>query len=429
MALMITPVSPISADPSVQELIHSVECLPSQPVGRPIDPISELPKLATIDNEHPSEVVLLTEKNLELLAKQGATPDSSPTLVSSEEDGKVNEASAKVYQNSLQGMESVSLSQSSFAGPAVSPITEEPCSAETLATTHTPHQCALGIDCLLEINNLNYHRVLATSLVTRARLACLSVRPINPDDDYDDIARLRGLSRHSAKLLQEHYVKMLKRVMSHFERLNLVHRPTTRTEMLNPVNIMKEIQFPEYWETERRYLENPGCLLERQKAAVSIEPLPCSSSEVDNRKLLGDGPQTRLTGKRKLAEVDPKTQENMSKRRRSTISNVPPPQPSSPRSPCLRPDSQGGTRRSVRRKSPSPPKTSFSVPPPLRRSQRIKDIETQKKYAIGDVEEKTKVSRPKKQRKKATVNKSSGVKKALTKPRPTSSRKTQKARS
>ncbi|KAI1955567.1 hypothetical protein LOZ58_006710 [Ophidiomyces ophidiicola] len=429
MAAMITPVSPFSAEPSEQELIHSVECLPSQPVNLPINHISELSTLATIDDEHNSEVVLLTQRNSELLAKQRATPDSSPALVSSEQDGKGNRVHTKVDQDSSQGMRSVSLSQSSFAGPAISPIIEEPRSAETLTTTYTPHQCALGIDCLLEINNLHYHRILATSLVTRARLARLSVRPIDPDDDYDDITSLRGLSRHSAKLLQEKYLKMLERVNDHFERFKLTHRPTTSTEMLNFVNVMKEIPFPEYWETERRYLESPGCLLERQKAAVFIEPPPCFSSEVGNHELPSPKPHKRLTGKRKLIEVYPKNQEPLPKRRKSVTPNAPPAQSSPPQCPCLLPDSQGDTRRSVRQRVSFRPKTTFSVPLSLRRSQRIKDIEVRKVCTIEDVKQKTKVSQPKKQRKRPIVSKTSGVKKTPTKPMQTSSRKAQKSRS
>ncbi|KAI1910728.1 hypothetical protein LOZ12_002749 [Ophidiomyces ophidiicola] len=300
------PTSPKSPEPK----IHSIQCSP-HPADRLPTPIFNS-QPASINEEY-ARIIPLTTEYLEQLGELPATPDSSPTLVSAEENTGEN-ADEDQHQSSIQNQQI--LSQTSFTGPDISPIIEQPRPAETII--YTPHQCALGIDCLLEINNLNYHRVLATSLVTRARLACLSVRPINPDDDYDDIARLRGLSRHSANLLQEHYVETLKIVMNHFERFNSVHRPTTRTEMLNPVNIMKEIQFPEYWETESRYLENPGCLLERQKTAVSIEPLPCSSSEADNRKLLGDGPQGRLTSKRKLAEVDPKAQENMSKRRRSS---------------------------------------------------------------------------------------------------------------
>ncbi|KAI1934935.1 hypothetical protein LOZ66_005483 [Ophidiomyces ophidiicola] len=402
MAAMITPVSPFSAEPSEQELIHSVECLPSQPVNRPINHISELSTLATIDDEHNSEVVLLTQRNLELLAKQRATPDSSPTLVSSEEDGKGNRVHTKVDQDSTQGMRR----------PAISPIIEEPRSAETLTTTYTPHQCALGIDCLLEINNLNYHRILATSLVTGARLARLSVRPIDPDDDYDDITSLRAQRQTTTR-----------------KRFKLTHRPTTSTEMLNFVNVMKEIPFPEYWETERRYLESPGCLLERQKAAVFIEPPPCFSSEVGNHELPSPKPHRQLTGKRKLIEVYPKNQEPLPKRRKSVTPNAPPAQSSPPQCPCLLPDSRGDTRRSVRQRVSFRPKTTFSVPLSLRRSQRIKDIEARKVCTIEDVKQKTKVSQPKKQRKRPIVSKPSGVKKTPTKPMQTSSRKAQKSRS
>lgn len=43
------------------------------------------------------------------------------------------------------------------------------------------------------------------------------------------------------------------------------------------MDILKKIQSPEYWEAERRYLESPGCLAERQKASastLSAEVLP-----------------------------------------------------------------------------------------------------------------------------------------------------------
>src|SRR5437763_844378 len=36
---------------------------------------------------------------------------------------------------------------------------------------------------------------------------------------------------------------------------------------LHPTEVLKKIQLPEYWEAERRYLESPDCLAERQKAS------------------------------------------------------------------------------------------------------------------------------------------------------------------
>lgn len=143
---------------------------------------------------------------------------------------------------------------------------EKPRSAKTIQTTHKPHQCALGIKCTLEIENLNYHRIMATLLVARARECRMPVRAIDLNRDYNDLARLRGLSKYAADLLLERHQKwgML-----------------WGMEKLHPREVLKEIQSPEYWDAERRYLESPGCLAERQKASastLSAEVLPGTSS-------------------------------------------------------------------------------------------------------------------------------------------------------
>jgi len=78
---------------------------------------------------------------------------------------------------------------------------EKPRSAKTIQTTHEPHQCELGIKCTLEIEDLNYHRILATLLVARARQMRLTVSALNPDRDYDDLASLRSFSKYATELI------------------------------------------------------------------------------------------------------------------------------------------------------------------------------------------------------------------------------------
>ncbi|KKZ64419.1 hypothetical protein EMCG_09607 [[Emmonsia] crescens] len=139
---------------------------------------------------------------------------------------------------------------------------EKPRPVTTMRTTHEPHQCALGITCLLEIDNLNYHRFMATKLVARAREARLVGIPVEPGQGYDNLSTLKFSSRYTSGLL-----------LQECQRYELPE--------LNPVAILKEIQSPDYWETERRYLENPGCLAKRQKisaAPISTETSPSPPS-------------------------------------------------------------------------------------------------------------------------------------------------------
>ena len=127
---------------------------------------------------------------------------------------------------------------------------ERPRSAKTIQTIHEPHQCALGIKCTLEIENLNYHRVMATYLVTRVRELRLPIQALDPNRDYNKLARLRSFSEHAADLLLER------------------HKLWGNRE-LHPREVLKKIQSPEYWDAERNYLKSPGCLTERQKAFTS----------------------------------------------------------------------------------------------------------------------------------------------------------------
>lgn len=134
---------------------------------------------------------------------------------------------------------------------------EKPRSVMTMRTTHEPHQCALGIACLLEIDNLNYHRFMATKLVAKAREARLVGVPVEPGQGYHNLSALKFSSRYTSGLL-----------LQECQRYGLPG--------LNPVAILKEIQSPDYWETERRYLENPGCLAKRQK--ISVAPISTETS-------------------------------------------------------------------------------------------------------------------------------------------------------
>ncbi len=137
---------------------------------------------------------------------------------------------------------------------------EKPRSAKTIHSTHEPHQCALGIKCLLQIDNLNYNRIMATHLVAKALQCRLSIRALNVDRDYSDLARLRSRSEYAAELLSETYQKWSIRGL-------------TGMEELHPMEVLKQIQSPDYWEVERRYLKSPGCLAERQRQKASASTL------------------------------------------------------------------------------------------------------------------------------------------------------------
>ena len=119
---------------------------------------------------------------------------------------------------------------------------EKPCPVNRVQTVREPHQCGLGYRCTLEVESLNYHRIKAILLVARARPLRLA-REID-SNDYHDGERLRIIWKSAAKAL-------------------------SRMKRIDPNEILKEIQNPEYWDAERRYLESPGCLEQRERASVS----------------------------------------------------------------------------------------------------------------------------------------------------------------
>jgi hypothetical protein len=236
------------------------------------------------------EMALLTEKNLKKLNKpqltrQLSTPSSSTTTT--EIPPGYDEWFRNSYGNPTPYKRTPSpsppLDTVIVRGP------EKPRSAKAVQVTHEPHQCALGIKCLLEIDNLNYHRIMATYLVARARRARLPVAAIDPDRDYNDLEGLKNFSDTAATSLLDEYRFLLELHAKDVAWFKLQSYDTSQEERLNPMTVLKEIQIPEYWETERRYLESPGCLSERQKAsasAIPVKPLPSASSINGDHKSL-----------------------------------------------------------------------------------------------------------------------------------------------
>ncbi|PGH06123.1 hypothetical protein GX51_02510 [Blastomyces parvus] len=130
---------------------------------------------------------------------------------------------------------------------------EKPRPVSSALATHEPHQCELGMTCLLEIDDLNYHRFLATHLIAMAREARLTRFDIESGQGYHNLEGLKYTSKYAAELL-------------------LDRRDVNEFPELNPIAIRKKIQSPEYWETESRYLQNPGCLTKRQEGSVALNP-------------------------------------------------------------------------------------------------------------------------------------------------------------
>ncbi|KAL2372139.1 hypothetical protein RJ035_008330 [Blastomyces gilchristii] len=94
---------------------------------------------------------------------------------------------------------------------------------------------------------------MATQIAAKAREARLSHVVIESGQGYHSLESLKATSKNSARLL--------------LEKCKLHDLPR-----LDPMAVLKKIQSPEFWETERRYLENPGCLAKRQTRSVTTMP-------------------------------------------------------------------------------------------------------------------------------------------------------------
>ncbi|OAT00174.1 hypothetical protein, variant 3 [Blastomyces dermatitidis ER-3] len=206
--------------------------------------------------EHASELAPLTKRNLTKLTKRLANrgiyePSSSTTPWGTTGEEYRSKTITKEFGDPRPYKRTPSP-----CPPSNAPISRGPeklCPFSTTLTTHEPHQCTLGIACLLEVDDLNYHRYMATQIAAKAREARLSHVVIESGQGYHSLESLKATSKNSARLL--------------LEKCKLHDLPR-----LDPMAVLKKIQSPEFWETERRYLENPGCLAKRQTRSVTTMP-------------------------------------------------------------------------------------------------------------------------------------------------------------
>ncbi|PGH15729.1 hypothetical protein AJ80_05437 [Polytolypa hystricis UAMH7299] len=230
----------------------------------------------TVDRQASPEQIPLTMKNLERFNRPpelAALSSGTPTEVST----AYREFLEQKHANRTPYYRTPSPSP-----PSDSPIArvrERPRSIDTLQTKHEPHRCSLGINCLLEIENLNYHRIMATCLVSRARKAHLPVQALNHERDYADIVSLKCLSKYASELLLDKYQFNLRSLANMASLLGPGKLMTSGTDRLHPVAILREIQSPEFWDAERRYLESLGCLAERQNKSASMASTKTSLSD------------------------------------------------------------------------------------------------------------------------------------------------------
>ncbi|KAI9773133.1 MAG: hypothetical protein M1840_008254 [Geoglossum simile] len=131
----------------------------------------------------------------------------------------------------------------------------------TLPQESTILQNALGSKCTREIESLNYHTIKALHLIARARELN---RSVYYRCDYDDLADLRDVND---------------RVTGKFLELLKLGR-----QEANPKEVLKEILSPDFWESERKYLESPGCLELRQKVHASLTGILPKTSSVENHE-------------------------------------------------------------------------------------------------------------------------------------------------
>ncbi|KLJ06233.1 hypothetical protein EMPG_10343 [Blastomyces silverae] len=199
------------------------------------------------------ELAPLTKRNLTKLTKRLANrglyePSSSTTPWGTADEEYRSKMIQKEYGDPIPYKRTPSPCPPSDAPISRGP--EKPRPVSTILTTHEPHQCTLGIACLLEVDDLNYHRYMATQLAAKAREARLSRVVIESGQGYHNLESLKVTSKNSARLL--------------LGKGKLYDLPG-----LDPMAVLKKIQSPEFWETERRYLENPGCLAKRQTGSVA----------------------------------------------------------------------------------------------------------------------------------------------------------------
>ena len=121
---------------------------------------------------------------------------------------------------------------------------ERPRSAKAGQMVHEPHQCALGLQCTRQIDRFIYHKIKAIYLTGRAMQLCLPVNPY-PGGDHT-LSYYRNVCESLTDMLGWRRV--------------------------DPGDVLREIQSPEYWEAEKEYLESPGCLAKRQKVLSAASP-------------------------------------------------------------------------------------------------------------------------------------------------------------
>ncbi|KAI1971672.1 hypothetical protein LOZ53_006267 [Ophidiomyces ophidiicola] len=117
------PTSPKSPEPE----IHSIQCSLQSSDRLPTATFNSQPP--SINEEYSREITPLSKENLEQLGELPATPGSSLTLIPNRENTGES-ADANQHHGSIQTQQI--LSRASFAGLDISPIIEQPHSADTL---------------------------------------------------------------------------------------------------------------------------------------------------------------------------------------------------------------------------------------------------------------------------------------------------------
>lgn len=127
---------------------------------------------------------------------------------------------------------------------------EQPRSARTIQRTREPHQCALGLKCTCQIKSLVYHKMKAIHLTAKTMELHLPVHPY-PGGNHS-LKYYRNVCESLAEMLGWREIDFR--------------------------DVLKEIQSPDYWEAEKKYLENPGCLEQRHRMLPSTASADISSS-------------------------------------------------------------------------------------------------------------------------------------------------------
>jgi hypothetical protein len=157
---------------------------------------------------------------------------------------------------------------------------EQARSARTVENDHEPHQCPLGVLCTRDVPELYYHKVKAMNLVAKALSLKLPIQAIG-DYDYDRLDNLKNFWKTA--------MEMMYREQRDSQQIDA-------SQELDPMNTLKLIRQPDYWEAEERYLKNPGCLAERlsvSSSKSSDDTLPkASTTQRQSRTKLGQLHQT-----------------------------------------------------------------------------------------------------------------------------------------